>query len=130
MTQEDSLSVKDVNYANYGGRGITICNDWINDFNSFQAWALANGYKETLTLDRIDVNGNYEPNNCRWSTMKIQQNNRTNNRVIEFNGQRKTITQWAEEYGMSYRNLYYRLSNGYTIKDALEKQGRLSRCKR
>ena len=71
-------------YKNYGGRGITVCDEWKNDFSSFEKWAFANGYDETAkqgecTLDRIDVNGNYEPSNCRWVDMKTQQNNRRNN---------------------------------------------------
>lgn len=118
------LNPKDVNYKNYGLRGITICQEWLDDFSAFYAWATKNGYKEGLTIDRIDVNGNYEPSNCKWSTMKEQQNNRTNNRIIEFKGEKKTITAWAEQYGMSYRNLHYRLKNGYSIKDALEKPKR------
>lgn len=115
---------KDINYKNYGGRGITVCQDWQDDFMIFYNWALENGYQDNLTIDRIDVNGNYEPTNCRWVTMKIQQNNRSNNRILEYKGQKKTITEWANYCGLSYRNLYYRLNNGYTIEQAIEKPKR------
>lgn len=115
---------KDINYKNYGGRGITVYQDWQDDFMNFYNWALENGYQDNLTIDRIDVNGNYEPTNCRWVTMKIQQNNRSNNRILEYKGQKKTITEWANYCGLSYRNLYYRLNNGYTVEQAIEKPKR------
>ena len=91
---------------------------------SFYNWSMANGYANDLTIDRIDVNGNYEPSNCRWVNMAVQQNNRSNNRILEYKGQKKTITEWAKYCGLSYRNLYYRLNNGYTIEEAIEKPKR------
>lgn len=115
---------KDINYKNYGGRGITVCQEWQNDFMNFYNWAMTNGYTDKLTIDRIDVNGNYCPKNCRWVNMKTQQNNRSNNRILEYKGQKKTITEWANYCGLSYRNLYYRLKNGYTIEQAIEKPKR------
>lgn len=84
-------------FSSYGGRGIKICKEWTESFESFYNWALENGYEEGLSIDRINVNGNYEPNNCKWSTMKEQGNNRRTNRLITFNGKTLTMSQWCEE---------------------------------
>lgn len=73
------LNSKTRSYKNYGGRGITVCDEWLT-FKPFYDWAMANGYNDTLTIDRINVDGNYEPNNCKWATMKEQQNNKRTNR--------------------------------------------------
>jgi hypothetical protein len=68
------------NHKNYGGRGISVCEEWRNNFQAFYDWAMSNGYSDELTIDRIDVDGNYEPSNCRWITLAEQQKNRTNNK--------------------------------------------------
>ena len=115
---------KDIGYKNYGGRGITMCDTWAKDYMAFYSWAISTGYNDNLTIDRINSNGNYCPENCRWATMQEQQNNRTNNRVLEYKGQKKTITAWAKFCGLSYRNLHYRLKNGYSIEQAIEKPKR------
>ena len=85
-------------YHLYGGRGITVCEEW-HKYETFRDWALANGYADHLTLDRIDVDGNYEPNNCRWITQGEQTLNRRNNVRIAFNGETKTISEWAKDFG-------------------------------
>lgn len=93
------------NYEHYGGRGITVCDEWLgkNGFQNFYDWAMANGYDENApvgkcTLDRINVNGNYEPSNCRWVEQSVQTRNKRNNHYITYNGQTKTITEWCKEY--------------------------------
>lgn len=102
-------------YKNYGGRGIKICNEWLEKngegFMNFYNWAMKNGYQEGLSIDRIDVNGNYEPNNCRWVTMKVQQNNRTNNHIVEFNNQKHTLADWSKILKIDKNILYNRISN-------------------
>lgn len=95
-------------YSYYGGRNISVCQDWM-DSSKFIEWALNNGYSDELTLDRIDNNGNYCPENCQWVNRKMQQNNRRNNRYITYNGETKTVTQWAESNGMTYYQLIKRI---------------------
>lgn len=99
-------------YKNYGGRGITICKEWLDDYKNFKEWALKNGYNDNLTIDRINVNGNYEPNNCRWADAKTQQNNRRNNHYIEYNGQIKTLKQWSEIYNLCPDTIAKRIKRG------------------
>jgi hypothetical protein len=81
-------------YKNYGGRGIIICKEWRSDFMNFYQWSMENGYKEGLTIERIDVNGNYEPRNCRWATQLEQANNKTSTLYIEIDGVTKSSTEW------------------------------------
>ena len=106
-------------YANYGGRGITVCDEWRESFTAFRDWAFGNGYVEGLSLDRIDPNGNYEPSNCRWVTLKDQGNNRRNNRRIEYNGETHTISEWGEIVGIARHVLYHRLDRGWSVQKAL-----------
>lgn len=108
-------------YERYGGRGIKMCDEWINNPQSFYNWAINNGYKEGLTIDRIDVNGNYEPSNCRWVTKEVQDNNRRNNRKITYKGETKTLTQWCKEYNINIVTLSDRLKSGLSFEDALKK---------
>ena len=106
-------------YKDYGGRGIIICNEWLNDFKTFYDWSMNNGYKEDLTIDRINVNGNYEPSNCRWASIKIQSNNKRNNRIIEYKGELHTMSEWANIYNINYKLLHSRLKKGWDIEKAL-----------
>lgn len=98
-------------YQSYGGRGIKVCDTW-HDVEKFRDWAINNGYKETLSIDRIDVNGNYEPSNCRWATIKEQANNKRDNIFIEFEGKKQTLKEWSEELNIPYGTLSTRVSLG------------------
>ena len=104
---------KDKCYNCYGGRGITVCDEWLHDFQAFYDWAMAHGYNESLTIDRIDTNGNYEPSNCRWITNKEQQYNKSNNHLITYNGETKTAKQWSIELGIEYGTLLSRLNRSH-----------------
>jgi hypothetical protein len=106
-------------YARYGGRGITICGEWKNNYRAFDAWARANGYRDDLTIDRIDVNGDYEPSNCRWLTREEQNQNRRNNTVLTFDGERKCLTEWARVQGIGQSVLTNRLKRGWSVEKAL-----------
>lgn len=111
----------DKDYYNYGGRTITMCNDWKNDFKVFYDWSMSNGYNDSLSIDRIDVNGNYEPNNCRWVNMKIQQRNRRNNKEYTINGETHCLSEWCEILNLKYDTVYHRLTKlNWTIEKALE----------
>ena len=103
-------NLNDKNYKNYGERGITICEEW-NEFINFYNWAIKNNYDDNLTIDRIDVNKNYEPNNCRWVDRKIQGNNTRRNHYITYNGETKTMSEWADLYGINYNTLRGRINN-------------------
>lgn len=98
-------------YKNYGGRGITICSEWLHDFQAFYDWAMANSYKENLTIERKDVNGNYCPENCCWITKKMQSRNRTDNRKITCKSQTMILTDWANLLGVNRSTLAYKLKN-------------------
>lgn len=116
------LDEKDVHYSNYGGRGIRICDDWLNDISSFFEWALNNGYDDNLTIDRIDTNGNYEPSNCRWATRKEQSNNMRKNLNITFNGKTLTVAEWSDLTGIKYDTLRARLRYGWPVERALTEE--------
>jgi hypothetical protein len=109
------LNPKEPSYKWYGARGITICDEWLQDKNKFFQWAINNGYKNNLTIDRIDNNGNYEPNNCKWSSPKEQARNRRTNNVIEFQGEKHTITEWCEILGYKSSVIIARFKRGWSV---------------
>ena len=110
-------------YYRYGGRGVTYCSEW-EDFNLFYNWSILNDYKEGLTLDRINNDGNYEPNNCQWVDWLTQQNKRSNNVFINYNGCTLTAAQWSRKLGISKEVIYYRLKHGWTIDKVLNTPSR------
>lgn len=114
-------------YGNYGGRGIVVCDEWKENFFAFYEWAMANGYnptakRGTCTLERIDVNGNYSPSNCKWATQKEQCNNLRKNLMIEIEGKTQTVKQWAEQSGIDESKIRYRYKHGYIGKELLKKE--------
>lgn len=110
-------------YKWYGGRGIKICDEWLSDFMNFYNWAIANGYDENAprgkcTIDRIDVNGDYEPSNCRFVTNKKQQNNRNDNCYITYKNQTHTLAEWSEILNIRYSRLFWRIKKGWDVEKA------------
>lgn len=106
-------------YKWYGARGIEVCDEWRNDVWAFYNWAHSAGYQDDLTIDRIDVNGPYSPENCRWVTMRTQANNTRSNKSATYKGKTQTISQWANEIGINESTLRWRLSHGWTIEKAI-----------
>lgn len=98
----------------YGGRGITVCDEWMT-FEPFMKWANENGYEDTLSIDRINHNGNYEPSNCKWATSEEQANNKSNNVVLEYDGKSLTLAQWARELSVNRSLLANRYKRGYPV---------------
>lgn len=107
-------------FHRYGGRGIKVCDDWKTRSN-FVQWALSTGYRKGLTLERVDNNQGYSPKNCRWATLREQENNRSNNRRVTFEGVTKTMSQWAYEIGVKPGTLWWRLKEGWEVSRALNK---------
>lgn len=95
-------------YNIYGGRGINVCDDWYNDYSIFRDWSLNHGYEKGLSIDRINTDGNYEPNNCKWSTIKEQANNRRTNINITYFNETHTLSEWCDILNLPYRVIYKR----------------------
>lgn len=107
------------NYHSYGGRGIKVCDEWL-DPSSFFSWAKDSGYTDELTLDRIDIDGDYEPNNCKWITLTEQQWNKTTSFFVEIDGETKCLREWCNEFGSEYKTVHRRIKYlGWEPKRAL-----------
>lgn len=109
---------KNQGYKWYGARGIKVCDEWM-DYLGFRDWALSSGYSDDLTLDRLDSDKEYCPGNCRWATYAEQENNKRNNKYIEFDGKRLTYSQWARETGLSKEAIRRRMLSGWSAEDCL-----------
>jgi hypothetical protein len=108
-------------YANYGGRGITVCQEWLDSYITFKEWALNNGWQEGLQIDRINNNLGYAPDNCRFVTSKINNNNRRNNAYMTYNGETHTAMEWAEKLGLDYTTIINRRFGGLPVEKILSK---------
>lgn len=107
-------------YKNYGERGIKVCDEWLNDFSAFYQWAMSNGYNDNLSIDRIDVNRDYEPDNCRWATRKEQSLNKRTNHYITFDGKTMTLTEWEKFLGFNRGTIGARLNKlNWSVERAL-----------
>lgn len=109
-------------YKNYGGRGIMVCDEWMKDYTPFFNWAQSNGYKEGLHLDRINNDGNYEPSNCRFITPERNLANRRNTVLIEYNSQKKALSQWSKILGFKYGPVHHLLSKGIPFAEAIARK--------
>lgn len=98
-------------YKNYGARGISVCNEW-SDYKVFRRWSMQNGYQNNLSIDRIDNNGNYSPNNCRWATLAQQAINKRNTLFYTYNGTMKPLADWVDVYGLNYKRAWQKLKDG------------------
>ena len=116
-------------YHKYGAKGIEVCSEW-SVFENFRDWSLNNGYNDSLTIDRIDPRGNYEPLNCRWVTQKVQQNNRSNNIYLTYGGVTHSIIEWSEITKTPLRILYDRYYRGWETNRIFEQPVRKSPTKR
>jgi hypothetical protein len=108
---------KHVEWKNYGGRGIKVCERWRTYQNFYDD--MAPTYRRGMAIDRIDVNGDYEPGNCRWATTALQARNRRNNRMVTHDGRTLCLTDWAEEFGIPVDTVYRRMKRGWSVEKAL-----------
>lgn len=106
-------------YKDYGGRCISICDEWKHDYKTFRDWALSHGYRDDLSIERINNDGNYEPSNCKWGTLHEQNRNRRSNNMITFNGKTQCALDWALEFGMKPNTLFARFHRGWSVEKTL-----------
>jgi len=114
------MNPKSSSHKSYYDKGITICDEWMN-FDNFKNWSFANGYREDLSIDRIDSNKCYCPENCRWADIVTQNNNTSRIHFLIYKGVKKSVRQWAIFTGINYHTLMSRLNSGWSIEDAIEK---------
>lgn len=107
-------------WEKYGGRGIKVCPEWLDNFQTFFDWSMANGYDDNLTIDRIDMDGDYSPENCRWADKYQQANNRSNNHLLTYKGETKTMMEWSRSLGINYTTLRRRIRAGWSVENAIE----------
>ncbi|WP_024295019.1 hypothetical protein [Lacrimispora indolis] len=107
-------------YKDYGGRGIKICEEWLKGFDAFADWAKANGYRNGLTIERKDVNGNYEPDNCIWITKQQQAFNKRDSIFVTYRGRTKDLMVWCNELGLTYDTFHNRITCGWSPEKAFE----------
>lgn len=112
-------SKADKSYLRYGGRGIKVCDEWKNDIMAFIKWGIENGYQEGLSIDRIDNDGDYSPDNCRWADATQQSNNRRTNKFVTYKGETHTVAEWSRIVGIRPLTLNARLVSGWSVEDAL-----------
>ena len=107
------------NFQIYGGKGITVCQEWRDDYEAFEKWALCNGYTNKLSIDRIDCDKEYSPNNCRWADSRTQANNRTNNTFLTYNGIKRTLSEWSQITGINKGTIGSRIRRKWNIEKIL-----------
>lgn len=116
------LNERDARYHQYGGRGIKVCDEWLESFDNFADWALSHGYKEHLTLERIDVDGDYCPENCKWITLQEQAFNKRDTKWVDYKGEHVQLKVLCERLGVTYDTVHDRIyRRGWSVEDAIEK---------
>lgn len=107
-------------YRDYGGRGIKVCTDWLKGFDFFAEWAYKNGYRDGLSIERMDVNGNYTPNNCCWIPRKEQSYNKRQSIIVQYHGVKKDLMVWCNELNLKYDTIHHRITHGWDVEKAFE----------